>query len=325
MQDTVGWLRANGYHLSRLGGLMQFYSRFGYEPFVRRFVEFEVKQSIGGRRVISAAQAYPEPTGFPGTVRPYDEGRDWQARHDIRYAFDNGRSGASRVVAEAHEPTSPAPPDPDLLRFVYELDGEVKAYVFAVEAPLEAKEGETCFSISDFAYARDCPEAAALVLKQLLARIAQFAPARITSRLPFDEPLAEALQERGVGFTRIEMHQSVAGNMIQVLDLRGILQAAAPELQSRLAASLALDWADTIEFVLPAESCAIGLQPGSVTVIEPRTNTLRLEMTQAQFVKALLGIVAFSELPCSRHLDGRNLALMDALFPRTQAGSGPWG
>jgi len=166
---------------------------------------------------------------------------------------------------------------------------------------------------------------AALVLKQLLARVAKFAPARITSRLPFDEALAEALQERGVGFTRLEMHQSVAGNMIQVLNLRAILETIAPELQSRLAASLALNWADTIQFVLPTESCSIRLEPGSVTVVEPESNTLRLEMTQAQFVKALFGIVAFSELPCSGDLDGRSLALMDALFPRTQAGSGPWG
>ncbi len=325
MQDTVEWLRERRYHLSRLGGLMKFYARFGYEPFVRRFVEFEVHKTIGGRRVIPAAEAYPAPTGFEGVLRPYDEARDWQARHQIRYAFDHGRSGAARVSQEAQPPASPAPPDPDALRFVYELDGEIKAYVFAAEAPLEAREGETCFSISDFAYRRDCPQAAALVLKQLLARLVQFAPARITSRLPFDEALAEALQENGVGFTRIEMHQRVAGNMIQVLSLRAILEAIAPELEDRLAASLLRGSSGAIRFTLPAESCAIGLDNGTVKVVEVASADLRLEMTQAEFVKALFGIVAFSELPCAEGLELRERALMDALFPRTQTGSGPWG
>lgn len=325
MQDTVRWLRESGYHLSRLGGLMKFYRRFGYEPFVRRFVEFEVHKTIGARRVIPAAEAYPAPTGFEGVLRPYDEARDWQARHQIRYAFDHGRSGAAPVAAEAHEPASPTPPDPDALRFVYELDGEVKGYLFAAEAPLEAREGETCFSISDFAYRRDCPQAAARVLKQLLARLVQFAPARITSRLPFDEALAEALQENGVGFTRIERHQSIASNMIQVLNLRPLLEAIGPELEHRLAASLVADWAGSIEFALPAESCSISVDHGAVKVTDSARAHLRLEVTQAQFVKALFGINAFGELPCSHGLDLRERALMDALFPRTQTGSGPWG
>ena len=40
MRDVVEWMRKNNYDMSRLGGYAGFYSRFGYVPFPRRFVEF---------------------------------------------------------------------------------------------------------------------------------------------------------------------------------------------------------------------------------------------------------------------------------------------
>lgn len=327
MREAVEWMRDNGYHLSRLGGLMHFYSRFGYEPFPRRFVEFRVEQIQGGAKSLSAAEAHPEPTGFEGTLRPFDEARDWQARAHINYVFDHGRSGAARVSKHATPPGSPAPPDPELLRFVYELDGEVKGYLFAVESPLEARDNEPCFSIGAFAYLPDCPEAAGLLLRQLLARLAQHAPVRVTSRLPFDEHLAIALQNAGVGFQRIEMHQSGAGNMIQVLNLQEALKEIAPELSARLADSLLPDWSGAVEFVLPGQSATLSIADGRATAIAATQPNLRLKMTQAEFVKLLFGINGFGELPCARlaDLDRRQVALMDALFPRCPAGSGPWG
>src|SRR5204863_9681591 len=36
MQQLIPFMAANGFHVSRLGGLMKFYARFGYEPFLRR-------------------------------------------------------------------------------------------------------------------------------------------------------------------------------------------------------------------------------------------------------------------------------------------------
>lgn len=325
MRDVVRWMRESGYHMSRLGGLMRFYQRFGYEPFLRRFVEFEVPEFSHTRGRVPALQAHPEPSGFEGVLRPYDEARDWRARHEIRYAFYHGRSGAERVPAEAQAPGSPTPPDPDLMRWVYELAAEVRGYLFAVISPLEARGDETCISVSDFGYRPDCPQAAGLLLKRLLARAAHVAPARITSRLPFDEPLTEALQAGGVEFRRIELHQAVAGNMIQVLNLRALLEAIAPELEERLARSPVAGWTGGIELALPAERCSLALAGGKVMVGEAGAADLRLEMTQAQFVKALLGINAFAELPCSRGLEAGELAGVSALFPRTQTGSGPWG
>jgi len=349
MRWTVRWLRDHGYHLSRLGGLVHFYSRFGWEPFPRRFIEMNLSGVHGGRRQIAAVEAFPEPDGlFPGIIRPYDESRDFEARVRLRHDFHDGRSGTWRVSPEAEPPADPAGPDPDALNWVYERDGAVRAYLFAVESPLEAKGDETVFSIGDFAYDPAYPDAAAAVVRKLLAHAAPYEPGRITSRLPFDEMLAEALQLGGVYFERKEMFQAVASNMILVVDLAATLRQIAPELNDRLADSLVADWEGAIEIAIPARGACPGGDPtavtagdalpgeavrltiagGEVSVAEgPGPVDLALQMTQAQFVKALFGIAALTELAPARTiaLTPTQRAVLDALFPRTQTGSGPWG
>ena len=42
MQNTIRFMGENGFHVTRLGGLMKFYSRFGYEPFQRRHIKIPV-------------------------------------------------------------------------------------------------------------------------------------------------------------------------------------------------------------------------------------------------------------------------------------------
>ncbi len=348
MRRTVEYLGESGYHLSRLGGLMHFYSRFGYEPLPRRFVEIDLQSVHGGARQIPAAEVYPEPEGFPGTVRPYDEARDFAARVRLRYDFDHGRSGAQQVSLDAEPPASPAPSDPDAMRWVYERDGETLGYLFAVESPLEARGDETVFSIAEFAYNQAHPDAAGALMRTLLARIARHERARVTSRLPFDQALVEALQLSGVSLVLSERHQAVAGNMILVVDLAGTLRQVAPELSDRLADSLVADWQGAIEIAipqrgacpggdptavtaggaLPGEACRLTIAGGEVAVDEGAGPAdLALRMTQAQFVKALFGIAALTELAPARTmaLTLTQRGLLDALFPRTQAGSGPWG
>jgi len=327
MRETMEWMRENGYHLSRLGGLLKFYRRFGYEPFPRRFVEFYLDEIQTEAGMVPAAEAIAEPSGYEGVIRPYNEATDWKARAEVRYAFDNGRSGAYRVTMEATEPTSPAPPDPDGLQFVYEVDGRVNGILFAAEAPLESSETETCFNVGDFGYLPACPEAGGLLFQQLLARVVHRAPVRIITRLPFDEQVASDLTQAGVAFHRIEMFQAPGGNMIQVLNLAGILEEIAPELRARLAASLVPDWAGIVEFSLPGQAAQLAVGEGRVEVIQGDTATVTLESTQAELTKALFGIAGLDELPCVRSasLDARTRELLRALFPRCPAGSGPWG
>jgi len=347
MQETVAWLREQGYHLSRLGGLTHFYSRFGYEPFPRRFVEIDLQSVRGGGRGIPGSEIYEDPGAWPGAVRPYDPSRDYDDRARLRWEYDHGRSGALACSPDAEPPRHPAPPDPDALHWVYEREGEVLGHLHAVESPLEPG-NETVFTIADFAYAPDFPDAAGALVRKLLSRVCEHEPARVTSRIPFDEAVAEAMQLAGVSHRRVEMFQAVASNMILVVDLASTLEAVTAELSRRISDSLVADWSGVIELsfpmrgkcriddptqvtageALPGEACRLVVATGEVSVdAGPGPVDLQIELSQAQFVKALFGIAALRDLPCMRGLDLSPTwrGVLDALFPRLQAGSGPWG
>ena len=172
------------------------------------------------------------------------------------------------------------------------------------------------------------PDAAGALMRMLLSRVCDPEPARVTSRLPFDEALSEALVAAQVPHERLEMYQAMASNMILVVNLEATLRAIAPELSRRLAGSLVPGWEDALELALPAEHCVLTIAGGEVRVAEaPGGHDLRLELTQAQFVKALLGIAGLTEMSPARaaSLSPTLRGLLDALFPRLQAGSGPWG
>ena len=327
MRDTVGWMRENGYHLSRLGGLTHFYSRFGYEPFPRRFTEFLVTQVHGGKGMVAATEAYPEPVCGPGVLRPFDEASDWQVRAALNDRFDRGRSGAALPARVVRAPVDPASPDPALLRFVYELDGEVKGVLFANDNPLETRPGESCYTITQFSYDPSCPQAAGLLLRLLMARIAPAAPARVVSRLPYDEPLGRALTAAEVPFRRIEMHEAIASNMILVLSLPAILGEVAEELTRRLSRSIVADFQGNIALSLPGQSVVLRLREGTVSVTEAEQAGIQVSLTQAEFVRLLFGLCSFSELHGLEDspLGVRETAVMDALFPRCPTGTGTWG
>jgi len=328
MRDTMQWLRDNDYHLSRLGGLTHFYSRFGYEPFPRRYVEFPVQEVHGGTRLIQPIERFTEPECPSGALlRPFDEATDWQARFSLTDRFERGRSGSPEPPRVARAPINPAPVDPEKLQFTYERDGQVTGILFACESPLEAREGETCFSITNFCHDPDCPEAPGLLVRKLLSRVAPSAPTRITSRLPFDEPLGEALRQAGVGFTLIEMQSATASNMIKVVNLEATLHAVSDELSSRLAGSLVADWEGTIRLRLPEESAALRIKGGAVSVCDTGKADICVGLTQAQFLKVLLGIRGFGELygMSGSPLGVLETAVMQTLFPRCSTGSGPWG
>ncbi|MDI9584522.1 MAG: GNAT family N-acetyltransferase [Acidobacteriota bacterium] len=325
MNQALADLRVSGYHLSRLGGLVRFYRRFGYEPFPRRFVEFRVKPVQGQREPVPAVEAYPPPSGYPGDLRPFDEASDWRGVGGVIHRFMAGRSGADVVHRPTTPPAHPAPPDPTGLKFVHDVSGQIRGVLFAHDNPLESTETERCFSIGTFAYEPDCPDTAAILLQLLFSRLAPFAPVRITSRLPFDEKLACDLHENGIGFERIEMHQAVGSNMIQVLNLGAIFDAIAPELEARLQESLLPEWSGVVGFKLPNESCALRVDRGEMRACDPQDATVTVELSQAQFVKALFGLCGMDELPCTMSLTRLERALLGILFPRCPSGSGPWG
>jgi len=326
MRAAVEWMGENDFQLSRLGGLMKFYSRFGYEPFFRRFFEFPIQPMRGGMKGIDPAEPYRLPADFPGTVRLYHPATDALACYELREQFNHERSGALGPST----PPTPDPgarPDPEALRFVYELEGRVRGYVFAHGEYHEPMAAESRYNISDFAYDLSEPRACEAVLKHLLFKVAQDAPARVSSRLPYDERLFAHLQRAEIPFELREMHQSLAGNMIQVIDLAGLFERIAPVLRERRRRTGVPAWTGIVELALADRSVQLRLTEDDLELVDGAHPELIVRLNQSLLVKMIFGLSTCGELPlvCEPAADPAALVALSLLFPRTPAASGPWG
>ncbi len=167
MRNIVNWMRENDYDMSRLGGYSVFYRRFGYVPFPRRFVEFQIESVKAGANTISVEEMF-KPPEETGEVRPYDASRDEIRKAELYQLFNKGRSGSIVVDfnPNAKLPTTPSSPDP--LRIVYEVDGVVEGYLFATDYGRDITPFEAHITIGDVAFNPACPDALASLFKQIL-------------------------------------------------------------------------------------------------------------------------------------------------------------
>ena len=156
MQGVVEHMREAGCHVSRLGGLMRFYGRFGYEPFLRRFIHIPVApmdSELKGKRW-SDLRAIP--VELAARVRHYDPSRDHAAVHALLRGYDLGRPGA--YPRTEHPGSSPsAGPDPEGLEFVYEHEGEVRGYLKGAYAHVHAGDAEPSYRIDSYAESDAAP------------------------------------------------------------------------------------------------------------------------------------------------------------------------
>ena len=241
MKGAVEHMRRSGLHLSRLGGLMRFYSRFGYEPFLRRFIHIPVAPMDSEMKGKTWSQLCAIPPGLAARVRRYDPSRDHTAVHALLRSYELGRPGA-HVRPQNPGPAPTAGPDPEGLRFVYEEDGKVHGYLAGALGLVHAGDPEPSYRIDTYAESGSASSTCGALVKTLVREAAKIAPTVISARLPYDERLFESLTNAGIAFDIVEMHQSLDGNMMQVLNLPRLLKAMAPELSDRLGAAGLCPW-----------------------------------------------------------------------------------
>ena len=140
MTDVVNWLRETDCAVSRIGGLIRFYERFGYRPFPRQYVEFPVPRELrAGASRVSFLDTLTPAREDGGIVRPFDPERDMTRVCEIAEEFSRHRTG-SRVFR-------PSAQDGPFGRhtIVYDEDGNVRGVasyrlypgdISAFEAPL---------------------------------------------------------------------------------------------------------------------------------------------------------------------------------------------
>ncbi len=329
VRACVDWMRDHQYHLSRLGGLMLFYRRFGYEPFLRRFLIIPVAPANTAIKGCSWAELYSPAPELAGRVRPYAPARDHRARHGLVQRFYAGRAGALLPAAEPG-PVPDSAAVPNRFQFAYEVGGELLGVIDAepTSPPLDlAPAGTRCFFLREFVFAPEHPEAVEALFKRLMSTIAAQGGGLIASRLPYDPVLFQHLTRAGIAFNLVEMHQAVDGNMIQVLALREIFRAIAPELEARLQAAGTPPWEGVVQFELPGQSAALRIRRTGLTLVEPAQPPAAIVRTdQATFVQWLFGIAGFAEFArAGLAMSPACRRALEILFPRLPAASGPWG
>ena len=343
MRDVVEWMRENEYDMSRLGGYAGFYSRFGYVPFPRRFVEFSLESVKAGASTISAEEMYCPPEGLPGIVRSYDADYDSIRRDELYQMFNGERSGA--IVRDFNPPhsTSPisksvkAPATPSLFnpfRLVYEVDGIVEGYLFATDYGRDVTPFEAHITIGDIAFNPARPDALEGLLKQILHFACGRGIKRVTARLPFDTAVLSVLTQAKITFKLEELQGAYATNMISIINLESLFRKISPELTARLRASTVGNWQkfasqDVFDVEIGFENQRVGLCVSDAGVsISPTNNaTIQLITDQATLMKLIFGIISFEEAVIANreYIDSFGVALFSAWFPRQPCASGPWG
>ena len=322
MQRIIPHMRDHGFHLSRLGGLMKFYSRFGYEPFIRRYVHILVPHLDTPLKGQSWREMLDLPDAPLPHVRPYHPARDRDAVHRLRYAFDATRSGQ---IAIAPEPSGPATgePDPSGLRWVYD-DGQIRGFLQGAYALVNAGDPGPSYRLDELIFDYSCPQAVPDLVKTYLQRAQDEAPTKLTCRLPYDEALFNALSEANIACEVVEWRTANDGNMMLVVNLEGTLEAILPELQERLGGLPQLPWEGNVRFVLPAGEAILEVRGGEVGLTDSAADVV-IRASQADFIKWLFGIVGFAESPQAQALTPPQRLVLNLLFPRLPCASGPWG
>jgi len=319
MRACVRYMEDTGMHLSRLGGLMFYYRRFGYEPFVRRFFRIPIEpldSELKGRRWADIRALTPVEAA---RVRVYDPDRDAPAVYDLLQRFYRDRAAAAPIRPSPESMGLRAPGAPDRFRFVYD-DGAVRGYIDGV-APVPGEDRV----LREFAVDRDCPEAAGALMKRFILETAEDAPVAIVARIPADPVLLDGLIAADIGFELVEMHQGADGNMVRVIDLPGIFRTIAPELERRLDGLGFCPWQGVIHFVLPGHEAFLRISKGGVAAVDADVAAdVVVRSSQAQFVKYLFGIAGFAEF-ADPAVPPPLRRLLAALFPRLPCVSGGWG
>ncbi|MBM4084645.1 MAG: GNAT family N-acetyltransferase [Planctomycetes bacterium] len=328
MRDSVRWMRENGYDISRLGGLVKFYSRFGWSPFPRRYVEFLITDVKAGASTLSPTEALRPLKDFRGVVRPFDAASD--QTYELRYRFNENRTGAYFLKPPAPFSRRSAPRIPsgsDPLRLVCERDDKLLGYVFGHEYPHEVSPFEAKITIGDAAFDLDEPQAVEALLKRILLTAYERGVQRVTARLPFDPTLCAIMTRSGIGFTLQELHSAVASNMIQTINLHSLFSRMAGELEARLTACGVARWTDGLVVAANEQTVLLDWQDGRLAVRNATEARDAVALDQAVLLSLVFGIRSFEEVaPLLRHPlpPARRMAL-SVMFPRQPTASGPWG
>jgi len=327
MAGCVERLRKEGFHISRLGGLNEFYSRFGYVPFPRRYYVFPLEPSRAGARVLRPKDFLPRLDREEDSIRPFDPRRDLRRCQELYEEFNACRSG-SVVREELKTEDSLAEPDPGSMSIVFQDKGVITGYVMASQHDHEDSPFEGRVRIWDAAFERGESGGRAFkaLMAHLLRRAADQRVMRVTARLPFDPHLQNLLIEAGLPFVLEELQSAPASNMLLLVNLKALLESIGAELTDRLSLAPSHE-GFTLRFEVGRQQATLRILRSSVEVVDDEGADAVVSCGTGAFLRWVLGIRGFAEWQegVDKSLDQSQASVLAALFPSSPCASGPWG
>lgn len=325
MQECVKYLSNNGFHLSRLGGLVRFYARFGYVPFPRRYYEFLLTDVRAGASKISADCLIRLSHKHEQNIRLYHPVRDWQARNDLYDHFNKNRTG-SLVEWRGSSPPTSGEPNPNALSFVYDERGKVLGYLFAGEYPYEPSPFEAKVTIYDVAFDINKPYAFTALMAWTLRESIRRGAQRVTARLPFDPFIQKLLVDAELPYSLQELQSSIASNMMLILDFKELIKVIIPELSIRIMNFLNFT-PFSLRLSLNDQKIALKISKKNIEIDVNENADVYLDCDMTAFLRWLFGINGFDEwqVGVKHSLSQEQSAVFAKLFPRLPCASGVWG
>lgn len=286
MADIVKHLHDTQCPISRLGGLVRFYSRFGYERFPRNYIEFPVQPEIHAGASTQSFLDTLKPTlravAANGIIRPFDPAKDHPALWDIMEKFNRHRTGA-RVF------NRPASSEGMNHILVYEQSNQPAGMMVLRLLPQDHTPSEAMATIYEIAYDPQNPAALESLLKHALRAAFNHKASRATAYLPADTALLNDLESAAIDYNLCQTRGTIASNMVQITNLHALLIAITPELTLR---TTSIPYTGNITIDLGNQQSTLRLTPGNIQITSTGTtpSDLTLKMTHAQLLSTLLGV-----------------------------------
>jgi len=299
-EDTVQYMITEGYDISMLFGIENFYTRFGYAA---GLAEFECKVKTRDAEV-AAADASTE--GY--ITRPIGEA-DMPAVLDL-YNAKNATRVCSVVRTLEYFPRFhkgtwyEGPPETQLWE-----DANGKLLAYAVwdhnNEAMKVAEVESC----DDAFFPT-------LLSFFAARAVDKRCEAVQLFVPPDHPFAEYAQRFGAEW-RVTYPRYGSG-MLRLLNLRPFFEKIVPELERRLALSRSAGYTGALTFQTDLGPLTLAIDRGSIAVETVAREGLRLDLPQDKLTQLVIGYRSARDVLNDPQVTahGDVLPLLNILFPK---------
>lgn len=334
LRDLAQQLDHEEFDLARLSGLVRFYRQFGWVPFPRRFIEFPLHRLKAGTVELSVCDILqPGGRDLPpgGSIREYRPA-DRVSRDALQRRFHHCRTGAARSNRSEH--SSPLNSEqPQNWRLVYEENGAILAYLATEVFSEDVSDFEASVNLREVVFSLDRPDVVIALVRHVLWNAHQRGAQRVTARFPWDERFFQTLLDAGLVFEKVELLNSVTGNMLRLMRLDRLLGKIVRELSRRWSSQHPpRERVGLLQLRIDEQEALLRLQPRQVEVVAnpvsseenvPTEAAWSIDLSQYRFLRLLLGLDALEALfPAPRSPAHRVLA---ALFPVQPTACTIWG